>query len=79
MGHYVGDPDNYRSDEEKKEGWRNDPIERLANQLKERDFAGDDDLARIRTEIDAAFEKAVAFASQSPEPKPEQALEDLYV
>jgi TPP-dependent pyruvate/acetoin dehydrogenase alpha subunit len=77
-GHSEHDPALYRDKEELVEWESRDPIPRYEFFLEKKGH----DLKRIREEVDervrAVVQTAVDFAEQSPMPKPEEALEDLY-
>src|SRR6202045_3957311 len=77
-GHSEHDPALYRDKEELLEWQSRDPIPRYEFYLEKRGH----DLKRIREEVDerlrTVVQNAVDFAEQSPWPKPEEALEDLY-
>jgi pyruvate dehydrogenase E1 component alpha subunit len=77
-GHSEHDPALYRDKEELVEWESRDPIPRYEFFLEKKGH----DLKRIREEVDervrAVVQAAVDFAEQSPMPKPEEALEDLY-
>ncbi len=79
-GHFEGDPQKYRSGEEI-ESYREsrDPIERFRNYLaKEAGLTASRD-QEIRSRVNSLIEESVLFAVEAPEPRPEEALEDLYV
>jgi TPP-dependent pyruvate/acetoin dehydrogenase alpha subunit len=77
-GHSEHDPALYRDQEELLEWESRDPIPQFEFYLDKKGH----DLARLRAETDekvaAVVQAAVDFAEQSPFPKPEEALEDLY-
>src|SRR5271155_750220 len=77
-GHSEHDPALYRDKEELVEWQSRDPIPRYEFYLEKRGH----DLKRIREEVDervrAVVQNAVDFAEQSPLPRAEEALEDLY-
>jgi TPP-dependent pyruvate/acetoin dehydrogenase alpha subunit len=77
-GHSEHDPALYRDKDELIEWQSRDPIPRFELYLEKRGH----DIKRIRDEVDArtheVVQAAVDFAEQSPWPKPEEALEDLY-
>ena len=77
-GHSEHDPALYRDKEELVEWESRDPIPQYEFYLEKKGH----DLKRIREEVDervrAVVQAAVDFAEQSPMPKPEEALEDLY-
>ncbi len=78
-GHSRRDPGLYQPEEEKKQAVANEPIGRFAGWLAAEGIADPQSLEEIRagvkTEIEAAVEKAIA----DPEPAPEDALEDMFV
>ena len=77
-GHYEGDPQPYRSDEEV-EGWKGrDPLKLAEERLKQRGELDPASRAAIWDDIRGRVDAAVAFARQAPPPRPESALEDIY-
>src|SRR5919201_53543 len=75
VGHYVGDPQIYRDKEELRETRETqDPIERL------RDKSGisDDDFEELDREAHELVEAAVEYAKAGTDPKPEDALKNVY-
>jgi pyruvate dehydrogenase E1 component alpha subunit len=79
-GHFEGDPQRYRTEEEVKD-WQNqkDPIRRFADFLTDQNILTKEIEQQIQAEAAARLQDAVAFAENSPFPKPEEALEDVYV
>jgi TPP-dependent pyruvate/acetoin dehydrogenase alpha subunit len=74
-GHYVGDPQIYRSKEELQETRETkDPIELLRARLE----LSDDEFAALDSEIVAEVEASVEFAKAGTDPKPEDALKYVY-
>jgi TPP-dependent pyruvate/acetoin dehydrogenase alpha subunit len=77
-GHSEHDPALYRQKEEVLQWESRDPIPRFEFYLEKKGH----EMARLRQEIDERvkneLQKAVDFAEQSPFPKPEEVLEDLY-
>jgi TPP-dependent pyruvate/acetoin dehydrogenase alpha subunit len=73
MGHFEGDPDRYRDDDERTATHEHDAIAALRARLDARE----DELDAIRTEIEAAVSQAVDFARASPFPDPAEV--DRYV
>jgi TPP-dependent pyruvate/acetoin dehydrogenase alpha subunit len=73
MGHFEGDPDRYRDEEERRETREHDAIAALRTRLD----ATDAELEAIRAEIEAAVSEAVEFARASPFPDPAEL--DRYV
>ena len=79
-GHHIGDPGtSYRDREEVQEQERQrDPIRRLAEVLTEAEEVTQTELDAIETELANELEEALEFAKNSPEPSPEDALDDVY-
>lgn len=78
-GHYVGDPEKYRTREEvQKMVNERDPIKLFSNVLMEEGTLNDAGLAKLYAEAEEEILAAVAFAESSPYPEPEEALEDLF-
>ncbi|HEU5323905.1 MAG TPA: thiamine pyrophosphate-dependent enzyme, partial [Methylomirabilota bacterium] len=78
VGHFEGDPQAYRGKEEVAEGRRTDPVARLGGLLESRGLLDAAGRQRLRAEIAAEIEDAVAYAEASPLPRPEDALTDLF-
>src|SRR5262245_32036637 len=78
VGHFEGDSQAYRPRDEAAEGRRRDPIARLARMLEARDLLDAGHAERVRAQITAEIDDAVAHAEASPLPKPEDALTDLF-
>jgi len=77
-GHSRFDPATYRPKEEVEEWLKKDPIPRFRNKLVEMGVLTENEAKRIEEEVLAEIEEAVKFALESPYPKPEEALEDVY-
>lgn len=77
-GHSRWDPATYRPKEEVQEWLKKDPIHRLKRQLLENGDIPDKKMLQIEKEVSDAVEAAVKFALDSPQPAPEEALEDVY-
>jgi len=79
-GHHIGDPGtSYRVLVEVLEQVRlRDPIRRLAEVLTEEEGVSEDELTALETELANELEAALEFAKNSPEPLPEDALNDVY-
>ena len=79
VGHHMGDPGtSYRPKEEIEEWKKKDPIKRLRQQLVANKMATDAELDEIENDVLRELDEAVKFAQESPEPTPEEALEDIY-
>jgi pyruvate dehydrogenase E1 component alpha subunit len=75
VGHYVGDPQVYRSKEEVQElRETQDPLDHVRARLD----LSDDEQASIDREVEELVEGAVAFAKAGTDPRPEDALENIY-
>lgn len=81
FGHYVGDPEVYRTKEEKAvwEAPDQDPIPRFEKYLTECGSATAEDCAKIHEKIDQEIEDAIAFAKVSPYPPAEDLLKGTFV
>ncbi len=78
VGHFEGDAQAYRSREEAAEGRRTDPIARLAHGLEGRGLLDAAHAERLRAQVTAEIDDAVAYAEASPLPEPAAALTDLF-
>jgi TPP-dependent pyruvate/acetoin dehydrogenase alpha subunit len=78
-GHSRRDPALYQSEEEKKQAAANEPIGRFTKYLLDRNYAEQMHLEKIVEEVDREIEAAVETAKAAPPPKPEDALQDLFV
>lgn len=79
-GHYEGDPQKYRTKEEIR-SWQNkkDPIIRFEKELTKQKVLTKKKKSQIWEDIKKELDEAVEFAKESPLPKPEEALDDLFV
>ncbi|MDQ4018591.1 MAG: thiamine pyrophosphate-dependent dehydrogenase E1 component subunit alpha, partial [Actinomycetota bacterium] len=74
-GHYVGDPQVYRPKEEVRELRRTqDPIEKLRASLE----IPDEEWNELEREIAEVVDGSVEFAKNGTDPKPEDALKNVY-
>ncbi|KJS19704.1 MAG: acetoin:2,6-dichlorophenolindophenol oxidoreductase subunit alpha [Clostridiaceae bacterium BRH_c20a] len=78
-GHFVGDPERYRSKDEVKEMKALDPIERYIKGLFDENVCTIEEVEEIYQGIRNEVIIAIKFAEGSPNPEPEDALTDLYV
>ena len=80
LGHYVGDPStSYRTREEVEEWKKRDPIKRYRRNLLDTEVCGEKNLEAIDRRVEKEIEEAIEFAQNSPDPNPEDALEDVYI
>ena len=78
-GHSRRDPCNYQPEEERKLAQEKEPIRRFGQKLVSEGIADQARLDSIRREVDAEIEQSVESAMSALDPRPEDALEDLYV
>jgi pyruvate dehydrogenase E1 component alpha subunit len=77
-GHSMSDPAKYRTREEVQSvREKRDPIEHYGQKLVQRGAASEDDLKAIDKEIRAIVNNAAEFATESPEPAPEELYTDV--
>ena len=75
VGHYIGDPQVYRSKEEQQDvREHHDPITHLRDRLE----LDDSDFDEIDREVTEIVEASVEFAKNGTDPKPEDALKNVY-
>ncbi|MCL5986126.1 MAG: thiamine pyrophosphate-dependent dehydrogenase E1 component subunit alpha [Actinobacteria bacterium] len=77
-GHWVGDPEVYRTREEINEWKKRDPISKLENKLTNEDILTISEIDNIRKEVSAEIEEAVEFARSSPNPLKEDVMDNVY-
>jgi len=78
-GHFVGDPELYRSKEEVQEIFaKTDPISRFERQVSGEGLLSREKLDAIKLEVQELIDKALAFAKESPEPDPSELFSDVY-
>ena len=73
-GHFIGDPQVYRTKEDREEAARNDPIVRLRERL----ALGDDEFQSFDDQAHEIVEAALEFAKNGTDPQPEDALKNVY-
>lgn len=77
-GHYEGDPDDYRTAEEKAEWMQKDPIERLAKRLIEEGICTQAELDAIASDADKLLAEAIDEAEAAPVPSVSTLMADIY-
>jgi pyruvate dehydrogenase E1 component alpha subunit len=77
-GHSRIDPAKYRPKEEVEEWLSKDPIKRFKEKLLQTNVLLEAEIQQIEKEALTETEEAVKFATESPHPSPEEALEDVY-
>ncbi|HEY6961912.1 MAG TPA: thiamine pyrophosphate-dependent enzyme [Gaiellaceae bacterium] len=73
-GHYIGDPQVYRSKDDRQEAADHDPITRMRERL----GLGDDEFQQFDDEAVGRVDDALEFAQHATDPKPEDALKNIY-
>ena len=77
-GHWIGDPETYRTRDEVESWQAKCPIKRLACSLVENRLATREQLDRIDAAVAAEMEAALKFAEESPEPDPSRVMENVF-
>jgi pyruvate dehydrogenase E1 component alpha subunit len=78
-GHSRRDPCLYQPEEERKRALENEPIGRFAKVLRAKGWADEKDIDAALEDAKARVEAAVTKAMADPDPRPEDALEDMFV
>jgi pyruvate dehydrogenase E1 component alpha subunit len=73
-GHYIGDPQVYRTKEDIAEAAERDPLPALRDKL----GLSDDEFEELDREVVEIVEQSVEFAKNGTDPKPEDALKNVY-
>lgn len=77
--HSLSDDEKlYRPDEERTTDAERDPVKRFGALLVEEGFVTQEELQKLKDEIDAEISEATDIALQSPQPAPETATEFVY-
>lgn len=79
LGHFQGDPEVYRERSEVPNLRQKDPIERMKEWILKEQLASASDIEQMENLAKREVDRAYAFARESAYPKPEAALEDLFV
>jgi pyruvate dehydrogenase E1 component alpha subunit len=77
-GHYIGDPELYRSRDEVASWTTRCPIQAFQQTLLGTGVLHTDELEALSMKLEEEVSAAVRFAEESPLPEPGEALEDLY-
>ena len=78
MGHWLGDPQPYRTREEVAAWVKKCPIVRLKNYIMNEKIAKIEELDKIETDAANAIEQATKYAFSSPFPDPKTLLENVF-
>ncbi|MFB6195298.1 MAG: thiamine pyrophosphate-dependent dehydrogenase E1 component subunit alpha [Haloplanus sp.] len=77
-GHYEGDEQVYRDDDEV-DRWRDrDPIESFKERLIDRGELTEAEFEEMQAEVDTTIEDALEYAQNAPEPAPSEAYDDMF-
>lgn len=77
-GHWEGDPEVYRTKEEIKEWKKKDALKKFKEYLLRKDVVGAEELLLIEQRVDDELKGAIEYGKDSPPPRLEIALEDVY-
>jgi TPP-dependent pyruvate/acetoin dehydrogenase alpha subunit len=77
-GHSRNDACKYRDKEEEKAWLERDPLKLCKEYILKNAVADSETLGKIEQDVVHRIEQAVEYAQSSPEPKPEDALQDVY-
>jgi pyruvate dehydrogenase E1 component alpha subunit len=77
-GHWEGDPQPYRTQDEVEVWKQKCPIARFRKYVTEKALLKPEELDRIEEEVGTELQEAIEFARKSPHPDPEEALDDIY-
>ena len=78
IGHYLGDPEGYRSKELKEEAKSKDPIPPFESMLIQNEILEKEDLLKTRQEIEKQLDDAVNYAKISPLPNGSAVEAEVY-
>ncbi|MGQ9500808.1 MAG: alpha-ketoacid dehydrogenase subunit alpha/beta [Anaerolineae bacterium] len=77
-GHSHSDPRAYRTREEEAEWRKRDPIILLKNAMQNINWLTEEEFERLDEAVQRKLEKAMEFATNSPEPSPDELCTDVY-
>ncbi|MFC1900662.1 thiamine pyrophosphate-dependent dehydrogenase E1 component subunit alpha [Chloroflexota bacterium] len=78
-GHFEGDPQLYKPEEEVEEWMKKDPLPKYEKYLLDNKEMTEAEMDKFKQETLEEIDKAVKFAEESPDPSPEEVLEDVFV
>ena len=79
LGHWHADPCRYRGEVEVDEWKKKCPIKRMRKYLIDGGILSEQAIGKIDDEVHREIEETERFALESPDPDPEEALDDIYV
>lgn len=77
-GHSMSDPAKYRSKKELEEFKHIDPIDHVADVMKEKNYITEEKLKKLKKEIKTQVQEAIDFAEKSPFPEPSELFKEVY-
>jgi pyruvate dehydrogenase E1 component alpha subunit len=77
-GHWIGDPDDYRSREEVEKEWRRDPLAAYERKLIAEKALSEAEVEKINADARMQIDRAVATMQAAQSLTPESALEDVF-
>lgn len=77
-GHFEGDEELYREDDEVEQWKARDPIDTFAERLMDRGDLTEEEFEQMQAEVESEIEDAVAHAKNADEPVPEEAYDDMF-
>lgn len=78
-GHSMSDPMKYRTKDELKEYQEQDPLTITAKVIEDNKWMSEKEFKAMDEKIKEIVEESVKFADESPDPKPEELYEDVYL
>ena len=78
-GHWIGDPEVYRTMEEVEAWMQKCPIKKFRAYLLDNKIASEKELNEIETQAQGDIDEAASFAFSSPEPDPSCVMDGMYV
>jgi len=79
-GHYIGEPEGYRTKEEIEEYMtQKDPIKNFKNSLIKKGFITENDYDKMLEKVKSIITDAIKFADESPWPDKSETYRDVYV
>ena len=77
-GHYEGDEQNYRTDEELEQWKQRDAIDAFRDRLLDRGELTDDEFEEMQAAVEETIDDAIEYAQNSEYPAPEEAYDDMF-
>jgi len=77
-GHFEGDQQPYREDDDIQEWQSRCPIDSFASRLVDAGVMTDDEVESLRAEVDEEIAAAAEYAQNADEPDPTEAYDDMY-